>query len=529
MLRVVRRPSAHTVHLGAATLLRISAEGLGTALVLVVQARTGQAATAGFLQAAIMLPYVLAGPITGHTLDRTTRPRAFALTMTACYLLAAAFLLLTAGRVPLLLALAFAVAIGCTEPVVVAFTGLLPRFVPAHRLTWAYGLEAATYNIAAIAGPGLAAGLTAALGAGYAGAAVVGCATLGMTLLPLLSVPPPGHRPAPARRPEETGERPAAELAPAVGPDTAGTRSQDAGRRAAGEHSEQPAAAIGRGGATARPEPAEAREEGCPAGSAGPGGAACHAVTAEAQDSGGPSAGNAGPGKAETPRDERVGAALSKEPAPEMKKDVPALKGRAPALDVIAGGIVVLLGNPVLRAVTVATTLAFLGMGAVAVTAVLFAEHIGRSAGVGGQLIAAFAAGSLIGSLGSARWLSARRAEWVLMAGMAAFGTALAVTVWAPSLPWALAGFLLAGICDGPVFAATLTVRQREAPADRLGQVNTTGGSLKIGSAAVGAALAGALAGSLGGPGLLLGMAAFQFTGAACGVLLLLLARRRGE
>ncbi|WP_163280136.1 hypothetical protein [Klebsiella aerogenes] len=47
---------------------------------------------------------------------------------------------------------------------------------------------------------------------------------------------------------------------------------------------------------------------------------------------------------------------------------------------------------------------------------------------------------------------------WVLMAGMAAFGTALAVTVWAPSLPWALAGFLLAGICDGPVIAATLTL-----------------------------------------------------------------------
>ncbi|TNY37817.1 MFS transporter [Thermomonospora catenispora] len=400
-----RRVPVHAVHLGAATLLRVSAEGLGAGLVLVVQARTGQPALAGFLQAAVMLPYVVAGPVVGHALDRTGRPRAFALALAGCYVLAAASLMLTAGRVPLAVALAVAVAVGCAEPIVVAFTGLLPRFVPAHRLTSAYGLEAATYNIAAIAGPGLAAAMAAGPGAEYAGPAVVGSAALGLLLLPLWAVPPPSP----------TSSGPPAEAPPAT--------------------------------------------------------------------------------------------------------------GRWPALEVIAGGLVVLLANRVLRAVTCATTVAFLGVGGVAVTAVLFAEHLGESAGMGGRLIAAFAVGSLIGSLASARWLSARRAEGVLLGGMVAFGLALASIVAAPSPSWALAGFVLAGVFDGPVFAATLTLRQREAPADRLGQVNTTGGSLKIGSAALGAALTGALAAPLGAVGLLLAIAACQLLGAAAGALLLLRGR----
>ncbi|HEX2317156.1 MAG TPA: MFS transporter [Thermomonospora sp.] len=382
------------MHLGAATLLRVSAEGLATALVLVVQARTGDAASAGFLQMALMLPYVLAGPVAGHTLDRTTRPRAFALALAGGYVLAAAVLLLVAGRVPLAVAMLVAVVVGCTEPVVVALTGMLPRYVPAARLTRAYGLEAATYNVAAIAGPGLAAVLAGAAGAGYAGAAVIGSAVLGLMLLPLLSIP---------------------------APPTGGRITQ---RR---------------------------------------------------------------------------------------------------LLHVVTGGIVVLVGNRVLRAVTVATTMAFLGMGGIAVTAVLFAEHIGESASGGGQLIAAFAAGSLIGSLASARWLSAPRAEWVLMGGMVAFGLALAAIGLAPNLPWALALFVIAGICDGPVFAATLTIRQREAPPDQLGQVNTTGGSLKIGAAALGAALTATLADAAGPIGLLLGMATLQLLGATAGTLLLVL------
>ncbi|MFC6932810.1 MFS transporter [Actinomadura yumaensis] len=178
-------------HLGAATLLRISAEGIATALVLTVQARTGHAATAGYVQTAMTLPYVLSGPVIGHAIDRTTRPRRTALALAAAYAASTAALLATVGRVPLVLALGVAAVIGCTEPVVVAVTGLLPRFVPAGRLSRAYGLEASSYNLAAVAGPGLAAAVAAYAGGSYAGAVIVAASTLGALALPLLPFPPP--------------------------------------------------------------------------------------------------------------------------------------------------------------------------------------------------------------------------------------------------------------------------------------------------------------------------------------------------
>src|SRR5512139_2087610 len=91
---------AHPAYLASATLLRVSAEGLGTALVLLVQERTGQAASAGFLLSAAMLPYIIAGPVLGHVLDRTHRPRLFVATFTAGYVLALALLFTVAGKAP---------------------------------------------------------------------------------------------------------------------------------------------------------------------------------------------------------------------------------------------------------------------------------------------------------------------------------------------------------------------------------------------------------------------------------------------
>ncbi|GAA1786473.1 hypothetical protein GCM10009735_17230 [Actinomadura chokoriensis] len=394
-------------------MLRVSAEGVATALVLTVQARTGHAATAGYLQTAMTLPYVLSGPIIGNALDRVGRPRSVAVALAGCYAAATGLLLVMAGSSPLYLALCVAAVIGCTEPIVVALTSLLPRFVPAGRLSRAYGLEASSYNLAGIAGPGLAAGLAALAGGEYAGTAVVAVGVLGLLTLPLLPFPGPG----------------------AGGAATGIEAGQDL--RAATE------------------------------------------------------AGDAAPS-------ERPGIA-----------------------SVITGGLVVLAEGRVLRALTVATTLAWTGFGGVAVTAVLLAEHIGAAPSAGGRLLVALAVGSLIGSLASSRWLTPRHAEPVMLAGLVAFGAALAALAVAPSLPWATAAFVAAGIAEGPVFAATLMLRQRESPPDRLGQVNTTAGSLKIGASAVGAALTAAAADAIGPVGLVLAIAAFQFAGAAAGFVLL--------
>ena len=181
----------------------------------------------------------------------------------------------------------------------------------------------------------------------------------------------------------------------------------------------------------------------------------------------------------------------------------------------------------VLRALTVATTLAWTGFGGVAVTAVLLAGHIGAEPSAGGRLLVALAVGSLIGSLASSRWLTPKHGEPVMIAGLVAFGTSLAAVAVAPSLAWATVAFVAAGISEGPVFAATLMLRQRESPPERLGQVNTTAGSLKIGASAVGAALAAACAAAIGPVGLILAIAAFQFAGAAAGLLLLLVSPRQ--
>ena len=381
------------IHLTSATLLRVSAEGAATALVLTVEARTGDAATAGYLQTAMTLPYVLSGPLIGLALDRMRRPRRAAVALAAGYAASTGLLLAVAGRSPLVLALLVAAVIGCTEPIVVAVTSLLPRFVPAERLSRAYGLEASSYNLAAIAGPGLAAALASLAGGQYAGVPIVIVGVLGLVTLPLLPFPGPP--------PDRTG-------------------GSDAG-----------------------------------------------------------------------------------------------------FLTVIAGGLVVLARVRVLRALTVATTLAWTGFGGVAVTAVLYAEHIGAEPGVGGQLLVAMAVGSLAGSLASSRWLTARHAEPVMIAGLAVFGASLAAVAAAPSPPWAMAAFVAAGLSEGPVFAATLMLRQRESPPERLGQVNTTAGSLKIGASALGAALTAASAGALGAVGLILAIAGFQFAGALAGLLLL--------
>ncbi|WP_344941773.1 MFS transporter [Actinomadura miaoliensis] len=452
------------LHLTAATLLRVSAEGMATALVLTVEARTGRAAAAGFLQTAATLPYVLSGPLIGHALDRVRRPRPVIMTLAVCYAVAAAALLLMAGRSPLVLALLVAAVIGVTEPVVVALTSLLPRYVPAERLPHAYGLEASSYNVAAIAGPGLAAGLAAATTGTYAGFAVVASAIVALLALPLLPISGPA---GPPPRPDQP---------------TVPVPRRDAAGSEAAVHD----------GRTAE---------------------AGAARTAGQSD--------AGEAAMQAPRHDTAGDAGADERPDEHAARVDR-RGTAGALvDAVAGGLSVLVGNRVLRALTAATSLAWLGWGGVAIAAVLLAERLGAEPSAGGQLMVAVAAGSLAGSLACARWLRPRYAEWVMVAGLLAFGGSLVALAWAPSLPWALLCFLVAGLCEGPVFAATLLLRQRESPPDRLGQVNTTGGSLKLGTFAVGAALTGVLADHLGPVGLVMAIAACQFTGAAVGLLLL--------
>jgi hypothetical protein len=142
-----------------------------------------------------------------------------------------------------------------------------------------------------------------------------------------------------------------------------------------------------------------------------------------------------------------------------------------------------------LRAITSATTLAFVGIGSLTTVSVLLATRLGRP-GDGGVLMTAFAVGALVGTLTVGRLSGVepgRLARWA----MAATGAALAVTALSPSIVVGAVLFGVAGVCDGPILTATLRTRSQYAPEAVRTQVFTLGAGLKLTAGSVGAALVG--------------------------------------
>ncbi|MEU9148359.1 MFS transporter [Streptomyces sp. NPDC048349] len=142
-----------------------------------------------------------------------------------------------------------------------------------------------------------------------------------------------------------------------------------------------------------------------------------------------------------------------------------------------------------LRAVTAATTLAFVGIGSLTTTSVLLATGLG-SPGAGGVLMTAFAVGALVGSLTLGRMTAVEPGRLVRWA-LAGTGAVLAAAAFAPSVAVTAALFAAAGVCDGPLLTATLRIRSEHAPDAVRTQVFTLGAGLKVTAASAGAALVG--------------------------------------
>ncbi|GII76266.1 hypothetical protein Sru01_12480 [Sphaerisporangium rufum] len=415
-------------YLATAFLARLAAEGVTVAVVMLVLARTGDAAPGAYVLAAWTAPHVLAAPLAGTLAARTPRPRMFYCGALAGFAAAVAALALLAGRVPLPVALAVAVAGGCCGPVV---TGGLSSLIagltgPGPRRDLAYGLDATVYNAASVAGPVLvgvaaaAAGADTAMGllAAVALASAVAAGTLPYARARATSATGTGPRPG-------TGGK--AKTSAAAGPD-------------------------------AEADPGTHKGMGADSGTAtGPGGTSMR--------------------------------------------------------DGLVAGLVALWRVAELRAITAATCLAFLGVGALTTTTVLLAGSMGNPA-AGSWLITAFALGALAGSLAAARWgtrlPAARQAEL----GLFGIGLALGAAALTGSPVAAAALYAVAGVCDGPVLAATLRIRAEHAPEHARAQVFTVGAGLKITAAAAGAGLAG-LAATAPPALLLLGIAALQLAAAA--------------
>jgi MFS family permease len=163
----------------------------------------------------------------------------------------------------------------------------------------------------------------------------------------------------------------------------------------------------------------------------------------------------------------------------------------------VADGLQLLRDVPLLRSTTIATTLSQFTQGLLPIALPLMAVRLDHPASAGAWLLAALGGGGLAGSLASGRLLARRTAPAVLVAALAACGACLAALAMAPGFDPALGLAVLAGAAEGPILAATLTIRQRTVPPERYAQTAATTASLKTGAYALGAAIAGLLAGVL--------------------------------
>jgi MFS family permease len=182
-----------------------------------------------------------------------------------------------------------------------------------------------------------------------------------------------------------------------------------------------------------------------------------------------------------------------------------------PLLTAIRDGLRLLGRVPLLRSVTITTTVSQFALGLLPVALPLLALELRHSVAVGGWFLTAISAGSLVGSLASARLLARYSPAGVLVATIAWLGASLAGTALAPGLSLALPLCVLAGLAEGPSLAVTLSVRQRCVPPSRYAQISATAASAKTGGYALGAAAAGLLASTLTARQLLLVVAAVQF------------------
>ncbi|XVV10626.1 MFS transporter [Actinoplanes sp. CA-131856] len=187
-----------TRYVGAAVCARLADEGARVAILLLALDRTGDEALGGLLIAALMVPHVVAAPITGALADAVRGRRLLYFLAFLGYggaLLTGAEMIgrATAAAVSLLI---FA---GCCAPLLIGgLSSLLPDLVPG-RLERAFGFDVMSYSVAGIAGPALAAVLADLAGASWSVVGLVALVVAGAILVASLPLPRADGSPGPRR------------------------------------------------------------------------------------------------------------------------------------------------------------------------------------------------------------------------------------------------------------------------------------------------------------------------------------------
>src|SRR3954466_14023844 len=162
--RLAREPS-YLRFVGAATFARVADEMFSVGVVLLALERTGSAAVAGLLVAAITLPSLVTAPLLGAWLDLRGRRKALMMLDQAVAAVAIVAIALFAGKAPDALMVGVAFAAGLMWPLSFGgYTSLIPVIVPEPLLSRANAIEASSFNVALIAGPLLAGAIAAVAG-----------------------------------------------------------------------------------------------------------------------------------------------------------------------------------------------------------------------------------------------------------------------------------------------------------------------------------------------------------------------------
>ena len=153
-------------YLAGAAAARAGDEMSGPALLLLGFAVTGRPGTGSWLLASLTIAGAAGGPLFGALLDRSRRPdRLLAWTLVA-YALGIVAVQAAVGRLPMPALAAIALLAGLFNPAVTGgWTAQLPRVVTGRELDRGSALDALTFSAASLAGPALAAGVAAGIGA----------------------------------------------------------------------------------------------------------------------------------------------------------------------------------------------------------------------------------------------------------------------------------------------------------------------------------------------------------------------------
>jgi predicted MFS family arabinose efflux permease len=199
---------------------------------------------------------------------------------------------------------------------------------------------------------------------------------------------------------------------------------------------------------------------------------------------------------------------------------VPDAAGDAtPLLVAVRAGVRHVLGTPPLRGATLASAIGLGATGMLTTALPARAEQLGAGRAAAGYVWAAIEVGAMVALLAVGRRLHRWRPERTVFLAVAGGGAVTLAWPVAGLLPVLLSLALFAGLAGGPNLAALLAARQRYSPARLLGQVSTTGASLKLAAFAAGSALGGQLVPVLGTATVITGVGVVQLAGAGAGWL----------